>query len=184
ENQPLLPTHVKDDPDKKSWREQAAELLESRRVHQIVITLVAIDAACVLADLGYTVLSPDCTPEGPEAPEWLEVLAHISLAITTFFLVEIPLSIWAFGAQYYNPSGPVPHASLHIFDSFIIIVTFGLEVGLRGKERELASLLIVLRLWRLVKLVGGIAVEAGELTEDEARELAEAREELEALRAE
>jgi len=55
-----------------------------------------------------------------------------------------------------NPFGPVPHASLHAFDVVIILTTFTLEVVLRGKEKELAGLLIVLRFWRLVKLVGGM----------------------------
>jgi voltage-gated hydrogen channel 1 len=54
-----------------------------------------------------------------------------------------------------NPFGSVPHASLHLFDAIIILVTFALEVFLGGKEQELAGLLIIFRLWRLVKLVGG-----------------------------
>jgi hypothetical protein len=74
------------------------------------------------------------------------------------FLVEIPLTLWALGAQYLNPFGPVPHAGLHLFDSIIILTTFVLEVILRGKEAELAGLLVVLRLWRLVKLVGGLHI--------------------------
>lgn len=37
----------------------------------------------------------------------------------------------------------------------IIITTFILEFVLKGRQRELAGLLITLRLWRLVKLVGG-----------------------------
>ena len=85
----------------------------------------------------------------------MAVLSYISLVITSLFLFEIPLTIWALGLQYLNPFGPVPHASLHLFDSIIIITTFVLEVVLRGKEQELAGLLVVLRLWRLVKLVGG-----------------------------
>lgn len=76
--------------------------------------------------------------------------------ITTFFLVEIPATLWALGPKFYNPRGRVPHASLHLFDAFVILTTFILEVVLRGRERELASLLIILRLWRLVKLVGGM----------------------------
>ena len=59
------------------------------------------------------------------------------------------------GAKNYDPFGPVPHAVLHFFDAIVIVTTFVLEVVLRGRERELASLLIILRLWRLVKLVGG-----------------------------
>jgi hypothetical protein len=128
---------------------------------------------------------------------WLNILAHLSLLITTFFLVEIPLALWAFGSRYYNPFGEVPHAILHIFDAAIIVTTFVLEVILKGKERELASLLIILRFWRLVKLVGGechchamgnslyaglsqgVAVGAGELGEADAKELARVRATLE-----
>lgn len=115
-----------------------------------------MDAACVLADLSYSFLSPTCAPPGEDdSPAWLEVLAQVSLAITTLFLVEIPLTLWALGVQYVNPFGPVAHAGLHAFDSIIILTTFVLEVILRGKEQELAGLLVILRLWRLVKLVGG-----------------------------
>jgi hypothetical protein len=65
------------------------------------------------------------------------------------------MALWAFGPSYYNPVGKVPHSSLHLFDAAIIITTFVLEVALKGRERELAGLLVILRLWRLVKLVGG-----------------------------
>lgn len=136
----------------------------------------------MLADLIYTFLSDGCTPpEGPDAPRWLEVLAHISLGITTFFLVEIPLSFFAFGVQFYNPFGPVPHAVLHLFDAFIIVITFILEVVLKGREQELASLLVILRLWRLVKLVGGVAVGVGEVEEADAKDLQETRQELQGI---
>lgn len=115
-----------------------------------------IDATCVLVDLAYTLLSSDCeTADTPDAPEWLEVLSLISTVITTFFLIEIPLTLWSLGLEFYNPYGRAPHASLHIFDTIVIVTTFVLEVILRGKERELAGLLIILRLWRLLKLVGG-----------------------------
>jgi hypothetical protein len=89
------------------------------------------------------------------------VLSHVSLAITTLFLIEIPLQLWAFGVRYYNPirgSGDgerVMFGWLHLFDAAVIVTTFILEVVLKGRERELAGLLILLRLWRLVKLVGG-----------------------------
>ncbi|RDX56613.1 hypothetical protein OH76DRAFT_1395731 [Lentinus brumalis] len=160
-------------------RRRTAEYLESAALHYTVIALVLIDSGCVLADLAYTFLSEDCTPiEGPDSPIWLNILAQISLSITTVFLVEIPVSIWALGLQNYNPFGPVPHAILHFFDAIVIVTTFVLEVVLRGRERELASLLIILRMWRLVKLVGGIAVGAGELEEEQAKALAETKQEL------
>jgi len=110
----------------------------------------------VLADLIYAFLREGCTPaEGPDTPKWLAVLSHISLGITSFFLLEIPLTLWALGLRFYNPFGRVPRASLHLFDALIILTTFVLEIVLRGKEQEVAGLLIILRLWRLIKLVGG-----------------------------
>ncbi|KAI0306531.1 hypothetical protein B0F90DRAFT_1623200 [Multifurca ochricompacta] len=165
------------------WRNRISKALESPFVHKLVITLIVIDAACVLADLAYTLLTPDCETSGtPGAPLWLEVLSLISTTITTLFLVEIPLTLWSLGFSFYNPHGHVPHASLHLFDALIIVTTFVLEVVLRGKERELAGLLIVLRLWRLLKLVGGVAVGTGEMDEDTYTELAKVKTELEESR--
>ncbi|KAF8969975.1 hypothetical protein BDZ97DRAFT_1754373 [Flammula alnicola] len=185
EQQPLLPAHNLPPPGDESLchestyekcRNKTAYFLEHRTLHKIVIALIAIDAACVLADLSYSFLSPTCSPPGGEdSPEWLEVLSYISLAITTLFLVEIPLTLWALGPQYMNPFGPVPHAALHLFDSVIILTTFVLEAVLRGKEAELAGLLVILRLWRLVKLVGGVAVGTSEVEEENAELLADAR---------
>lgn len=110
----------------------------------------------MLIDLGYTLLTSDCEPPGGvDEPEWLDVLSVLSTVITTLFLVEIPLTLWSLGFEFYDPRGRAPHATLHIFDAVIIVTTFVLEVILKGKERELAGLLVILRLWRLLKLVGG-----------------------------
>ncbi|KAG2367503.1 hypothetical protein BDR07DRAFT_1606143 [Suillus spraguei] len=187
EQQPLLAfpyeeenENVPTEPPKSTlgvWRENTSSILESRLFHTFVITLIVIDATCVLADLGYTVLSDTCSPLD-EGPAWLEVLATISLAITTVFLIEIPVTLWACGFGFYNPFSDVPHAVFHLFDAVIIITTFILEFFLEGSERELAGLLIILRLWRLVKLVGGIAVGAAELEEGIAKELEETRRQL------
>ncbi|KAI0686733.1 hypothetical protein BC835DRAFT_1420239 [Cytidiella melzeri] len=168
------------------WRETTGEVLESRTWHYIVIFLARILTRICTIPAKIPQL-PNCrvftmfryspTQQGPDAPVWLEVLSYISLGITTLFLIETPLTLWAMGFSHYNPFGPVPHAGLHLFDSTVIFVTFVLEVGLRGRERELAGLLIVLRLWRLVKLVGGVAVGAAEFDEENAALLAETRKE-------
>ncbi|KAJ7774717.1 hypothetical protein B0H16DRAFT_1303488 [Mycena metata] len=185
EQTPLLPS-VSQPAHRVSRRERAAEFLESSLLHKLVILLVCLAAfACVLADLGYAFLDEGCAPpEGPDAPVWLSVLSHISLGITAFFLLEIPCTLWALGPRFYNPWGRVPHAALHLFDAFIIITTFVLEVILKGKEQELAGLLIILRLWRLVKLVGGVSVGVGELGEEDAVRAADAESEVEALKKE
>ncbi|KAG8217819.1 hypothetical protein J3R82DRAFT_5984 [Butyriboletus roseoflavus] len=181
EQQPLLPIPY-DNPRNdasSSWRETVGGVLESRGLHTFVLTLIAIDAGCVITDIAYGFLVNGCAPEGPEGPIWLEVLANISLAITTFFLVEIPLALWAFGIKFYLPLCGVPHAPLHLFDAIIVLTTFVLEFVLKGKERELAELLVILRLWRLVKLVGGIAIGAGEVEEQITEELEQTKRQLE-----
>ncbi|KAJ7905389.1 hypothetical protein B0H14DRAFT_2327329 [Mycena olivaceomarginata] len=187
ESQPLLPSSANQS-DHPSRRKRTAEFLETPLLHKFVIFLVvseSLDASCVLADLGYAFLHENCTPPaGPGAPVWLSVLSHISLGITSFFLLEIPITLWALGLKFYDPWGGVPHAALHFFDAIIILTTFVLEIVLKGREQELAGLLIILRLWRLVKLVGGVSVGVGEIGEQDAIRAAEAENEVEALKKE
>ncbi|KAJ7582899.1 hypothetical protein C8J56DRAFT_235604 [Mycena floridula] len=180
ERQPLLDAEA-GGIEGDSRRVRLAEQIESPWFHKSVIFLISVDAGCVLTDLGYTLLS-DCS-SAPANPRWLEVASFVSLGITSLFLAEIPLALTAFGWNYYNPFGQVVHAGLHLFDAFIIVSTFVLELVLKGRERELAGLLVVLRLWRLVKLVGGIAVGAGELGEQDVKALIDAQRELDSTKA-
>ncbi|KXN85475.1 Voltage-gated hydrogen channel 1 [Leucoagaricus sp. SymC.cos] len=160
------------------WQEQVGHIIESRRAHFFILFLLTVDVACVIADLGYSFLSTHCNEGHEPDPTWLTVLVHVSLGITSIFLVEIILALFAFGPRYYNPFGNFPLAALHLFDAFVIITAFVLEVVLKGKEEELAALLIILRFWRIVKLVEGVAVGAGELTAEAAEELASTKEKL------
>ena len=72
-------------------------------------------------------------------------------------MVEIPLTVWSLGIQWYNPWSRVIHSWLHLFDAAVIVATFVLEVTLRGRDSEFAALLVILRLWRIVKLVAGVS---------------------------
>lgn len=157
-------------------RKRTGEALQAVLFHKILIALVGgreartimspnavryqqvfLDATLVIVDLGYMIIHPDCHRPGQrsEQPEWLEVLSHISLGITALFLVEIPLTLWSLGFRWYNPWGGIAHSWLHLFDATVIVATFVLEVVLRGQDSEFAALLIILRLWRIVKLVAG-----------------------------
>ncbi|KAF8654151.1 hypothetical protein AX16_003680 [Volvariella volvacea WC 439] len=206
EEQQLLPAHThqfcgtpqSELRSNETIRAKAQQTLESPATHILVILLVGcspecampglvdgsqstIDAICVFSGIAYLFLTPGCEPD-PELPLWLKVLDHISLTITSVFLVEIPINLWAFGLNYFNPLGYKVYGLLHIFDAFIIVTTFTLEVGLKGREGELAGLLIIFRLWRLVKLIGGLAAGAGEISEEQAQALDEAKKEVEILR--
>lgn len=54
----------------------------------------------------------------------------------------------------------------HIFDALIIIASFLIDVLTRGVVEEVASLVIILRLWRFVKIIEEMSVGASEQMED------------------
>ncbi|KZO92539.1 hypothetical protein CALVIDRAFT_487274 [Calocera viscosa TUFC12733] len=151
-----------------------AEKLESRTVHWFILSLITIDSLLVIADLAYTLLQTQCPPS-EELPLPLEISEYASILISSIFVIEVPLSLWALGWEFYDPIYGVPHAPLHDVDAIVIVGTFILEVVLRGRDRELAGLFILLRFWRIVKLVGGVAVGVGEFDEESAKRLAKAR---------
>jgi len=98
--------------------------------------------------------------EGCNPPEG-EIYLHGWKSLPTFtrnndflLLVEILFHYFAFWSQILQPFGSVRTRVLHLLMLYHLDYLYP-RVVLRGREQELASLLIILRLWRLVKLVGG-----------------------------
>ncbi|ORX51536.1 hypothetical protein DM01DRAFT_1079497 [Hesseltinella vesiculosa] len=103
--------------------------------------------------------SPDTLMFVQPSESWLiafEMAETISISITCLFILECFLSLVAFGPQFYLPG--TEHWKLHVFDVVVVVSTFVLEIVLRGKEREVAGLLIILRLWRIVKVMEAVVV--------------------------
>jgi len=166
-----------------AWRERTGSRLKTRRFHTAVIAVIVVDAILATVDVAFTIVNPACGREH-WPPHWVEVLAEISFAIACVFMLELLVTVWALGPQWFNPFGHIPFSVLHLVDAVIIIATFVLELVLRGAGRELAALLVILRLWRLVKLVGSVAVASGDLSEERAEELHAAKQELARVKAE
>jgi len=159
------------------------EALESQRIHASVIGLIVVDSIIVITDLAWVFLNR-CNAGEEDLPEWLEILSHISLAINFLFFFEIPLAIWSFGWRFYSPvSNEYPHAGFHLFDAAIILGNLVIDLFLRGKAEELASLIVVFRLWRIVKVVGGVAVGVSEYNEEAVIEIKASRAEIHRLEA-
>ncbi|KAG8839574.1 hypothetical protein FRB91_006925, partial [Serendipita sp. 411] len=87
------------------------------------------------------------------------------MAIASLFVLELPPTIWVFGFDYYNPWSGVQHATFHLLDAIIIILNF-VFMFLQGPAQEIGELLILLRIWRLVKLLGGVATGVENLNHD------------------
>jgi len=54
----------------------------------------------------------------------------------------------------------------HCFDAFVIIAGFIIDVATHGTVEEIASLIIIFRLWRFVKIVEEVSLGAAERMED------------------
>lgn len=54
----------------------------------------------------------------------------------------------------------------HLFDALVIIASFLIDSLTRGVVEEVASLVIILRLWRFVKIIEEMSVGASEKMED------------------
>ncbi|KAF9563772.1 hypothetical protein EC968_004715 [Mortierella alpina] len=141
-------------------RHHIGEIIESERAHVLIVSLTVIDILLVILQIGASLLHLD---DSKNAHWILELFAHASLAIVSFFVVEICLKVYAFGLGYFWTG--TPYGLLHLADAVIIIISFLLEVFLTGAEQELGALLIIFRLWRVVKLTGTVAIETAEHTQ-------------------
>ncbi|CEP14111.1 hypothetical protein [Parasitella parasitica] len=179
----------------KSWRERLGEKLENEKFHLAVLGLVLVDAACVIIQIVYTFFHECQVPVVVAAALYnndnsgvhskasylliaFEMAEVISISICLLFLVECLLCLIAFGPRYYLPGWE--HWKLHVFDAAVVTTTLVLEVGLKGKEREVAGLLIILRLWRVVKIIEAAIVSVSFAREEELEELKTKYAELEA----
>ncbi|KAG9326031.1 hypothetical protein KVV02_000742 [Mortierella alpina] len=145
----------------QSWflktRQWIGARIESKRAHIIILVLTLVDIILVVLQIGASLLHLDETKE----EIWIIALfGHLSLAIISIFMLEILLKFFAFGPRYFWRG--VPHGILHLVDAAIIITSFILELILKGAEQELTNLLIIFRLWRVIKLTGTVAIEVSE----------------------
>lgn len=168
------PQEAAGDDELSKTRHEVGEMLESKQAHVVILSLTILDVLLVIAQIAATLLELD---DSKEHEQVLELFAHASLAIVTIFLLEIFLKIFAFGLKYFWKN--TPFGLLHLADALIIIISFLLEVFLKGAEQELGSLLIIFRLWRIVKLTGTVTIKTAEQSQSLVSELQERVEELE-----
>jgi hypothetical protein len=76
------------------------------------------------------------------------------------------------------------NSKFHIFDAFVIILGFTMDVLLRGPLEEAASLIVILRLWRVFKIIEELSVGASEQIDHLSEQLEMLQGENEKLREE
>lgn len=137
------------------WRRRARKWLGSKYQHYLLISLIAIDVLCIFADIFISLYTCE---EGKNTSKKVhhrldktqEALAIISLVFSCIFLTELLITLWAFGWRWLK-------SKFHVFDAVVIIASFVVDVVLHGVNSEVASLVVLLRLWRFVKIIEEIS---------------------------
>eukprot|EP01083_Nonionella_stella_P023336 64540_1 len=154
-------------------RKQLRHFFHSRLFHYILGILIAIDLAIVLLDIALILVFCDAIPHALE--ELIHNLVSVSICILGVFIIELSLQMYAFGAKEWLSE------CLHVFDFLIVVITFSLELLMHGNDKvqSMIGLLVVFRLWRLVRVIH-VTTEALDLQhETELEELKEQIEDLE-----
>ncbi|KAI0015177.1 hypothetical protein F4780DRAFT_784416 [Xylariomycetidae sp. FL0641] len=158
------------------WRRARANtrrFFGSKAKHWLILTLIVLDVAGILADIFITLVTCELHREKePWVAPTKTALSDFSIVMSCAFVIELALSIFASGWSFFS-------SWFECFDAFVIVVSFCIDVLERGVAVEIASLIVILRLWRFVKIMEEFSVEASE----EMEELRKRVEELEAQNA-
>ncbi|XP_062037876.1 voltage-gated hydrogen channel 1 isoform X1 [Lepus europaeus] len=131
------------------FRSSLRKLFSSHRFQVIVICLVVLDALLVLAELilDLKIIQPDKNNYAAR------VFHYMSIIILVSFLLEISLKIFVFRLEFF-------HHKFEILDAVVVVVSFILDIVLLFREHdfEALGLLILLRLWRVARIVNGIII--------------------------
>ncbi|CAN8105938.1 unnamed protein product [Discula destructiva] len=153
-------------------------LLVSKQKHYLILGLVALDVACLLAGILIALIDCDKRIKNDAwVPDVREALEHAGLVFSCLFLAELILCLWSFGLEYL-------HSWFHIFDAVVILVSFLVDVLTHGVVEEIASLVVILRLWRFVKIIEELSVGASEQMEDLEMRLEQLEKENSSLKSE
>lgn len=85
-------------------------------------------------------------------PCLLQVFHYMSIAILTFFMIEVFFKISVFRSEFF-------HHKFEILDSVVVVVSFVLDIVVLFQEHEFEALglLILLRLWRVARIINGMS---------------------------
>ncbi|KAL4458462.1 hypothetical protein ABPG75_013327 [Micractinium tetrahymenae] len=146
------PQHAK----KQAW---CARLLERPAMHYSIIALTLLDLAVVVTELILSSIYPVREEAPPAVHSVEEALSWVSISILIIFVAELGAKLAVFGHGYFTRSW------WHLADAVVVVASLSLELTLKGVAQEVASLLVFFRLWRLLRVMHGVA-EAMELNHE------------------
>ncbi|XP_066940276.1 voltage-gated hydrogen channel 1-like [Macrobrachium rosenbergii] len=133
-------------------RYRIREIMATTRYQLAVVVLVITDMVLVIGqlmlDLQHTYVLPSL------------ILHYLSLAVLTLFCFEIVVKILSLGLEFFTHK-------LEVFDAIVVIVAFVLDiVYLHSSDAHSGlSLIIVLRLWRVVRIQNAMMLQVRRVEE-------------------
>ncbi|KAH0333067.1 hypothetical protein KCU84_g10424, partial [Aureobasidium melanogenum] len=139
-------------------RRYTRRYLNSKFGHYAILLLVSLDCTCIFFEFVVQLLSCEGKISESRGHVAQEAIGIVGLVFSCLFMLELLASIWAFGLHFFR-------SKFHCFDATVIVASFIVDVLLRGILEEVASLVIILRLWRVFKIIEELSVGAQEQTE-------------------
>lgn len=137
--------------DLKTFREKVEYVFNTSKFQIVIVCLVILDCLFVIAelliDMNIVKLPNHETNIAPK------VFHYCSLSVLSLFLIEIIVRIYALRLKFFKHK-------LEMFDAIIVIVSFVLDIVFRNNDgpESGVGLLVVLRLWRVTRILNGIVL--------------------------
>ena len=125
----------------RSCLDQIARVIDTNKFQISVVCAVALDGFLVVAGL---------LAAGDGLAAAAQALHYTTIGMLCMFVVEVVVRVLALRRQFYR-------RRMELFDAVIVASTFTLAIVFSKDEsvRSSAGLLILLRLWRVAKILNG-----------------------------
>ncbi|KAG8456118.1 hypothetical protein GDO86_002062 [Hymenochirus boettgeri] len=147
-----------------SFRGALKWLFSSHKFQIAIICLVILDALFVLVEI---LLDLELLAEKVDhiIPE---IFHYLSISVLTFFILEIAGKLYAFRLEFF-------HHKFEVFDAIIVVISFIIDIVYISREDifNAVGLLILLRLWRVARIVNGVIVSVKSRAEEKIHKLKE-----------
>ncbi|CAI9564049.1 unnamed protein product [Staurois parvus] len=152
-----------------TFRDALKWLFSCHKFQIVIVCLVILDALFVLIEvlLDLELLADKVDHIIPE------IFHYLSISVLSFFLLEIAGKLYAFRLEFF-------HHKFEVFDAVIVIISFIIDVVYITREDVFSAvgLLILLRLWRVARIVNGVILSVKSRAEEKIHKLKEKQETL------
>jgi len=167
----VIKKHHLDHDEELSNKEVLTHILNSRPAHFAIIGLVVLEIAFVVSDI---LLDLEII-KVPEDSNLRAILHGLSLSILFLFMIEISLKLYVNWRQFI-------HHKVEIVDAIVVMVSFVTDfIIIFHHNTDLLSaveIIIVFRLWRVVRVINGIIVAIQDQADRQIKAVEEKNEEL------